>query len=496
MSFSPVRLLLPPALGAVVAAAIVFVFPPMRITPWGQVFACAVVVLSLWSVVDHFTRPDRPPLPFVPAIGVFYAVFFGIPALTLGVVWPNPGQPLMSYFYQPALTLAPEPSVNGLDGFNTGACLLGMAVLMGPLRFLPARLAWLPHVRLGRTASPRRLLLTAWTALAVHFIGMLLPSVWQFPGATQVVVPLGTVGFGIFWVFFLRGELSWPVAVVVLLLLLPLRLILGLASGSLTPAFMIVVAFAFLTAAARPRMLLLLGVAVILLAGAYRPVLGYRTLIWGADAPPNAGVLERIALLPTGLKKGWQWVGSPSGPWDQGGGQGGLAREVLRRVNQVVVLAVVMRRTPDDIPYWEGHSLKNLATGMIPRILWPSKGLERIGNEFGHRYGFLIDSENNMAVNLPWLIEGYANFGWVGLVMVMGGVGLVLAFLERLFNHRGTAADLALGTAILLPLANQESNISLTMGSLIQVSLFLALFLAVMLDTGRLLRLFPFHNQA
>lgn len=446
---------------------------PQRITVWGQVFAGGVVVLALWSWIDHWTRPDRPSLPFLPAIGLFYMTFFGIPALLLGVIWPD-GRPLLLYRYQPSLTSMPEPSVDRIDGSHMGAALLGMVCLMAVLRWVAPLLSPLPRAALRQGGDATAMLLTALVALAVHFMGLLLPAAYLPPGATLVSAPLGMIGLGMLWMLILRRRLLFPVAVI-FIVMLPLRLIVGLSSGSLTQAFIILAFLAFLTAAIRWQLLLPIMVAAFALSLLYRPILGYRTVAWGPEAPVNATLAERISLLPKGLAKGWSWAGSPSGGWDVGG-SGGTVREVLRRINQAAILAVVMEHTPSPVPYWDGESLRNLAVSFIPRVFWSSKPEERVGNQFGHRYGLIIDSEMNMSVNLPWITESYANFGWWGVVCVMGLAGLVLSIVDRLFNRVETDPELVLGAAILIPLANQESNLSLGFGALLQVSLMLYFF--------------------
>lgn len=70
-----------------------------------------------------------------------------------------------------------------------------------------------------------------------------------------------------------------------------------------------------------------------------------------------------------------------------------------------------------------------------------------------------------MSVNLPWLVEAYANFGWYGIVGVMLLCGAFLGTLDATLNRPGgSPVEIALAGAVMFPLINQESNISLTMG--------------------------------
>lgn len=87
-----------------------------------------------------------------------------------------------------------------------------------------------------------------------------------------------------------------------------------------------------------------------------------------------------------------------------------------------------------------------------------------------------------MAVNLPWLVEGYANFGWPGLVVLMAVAGIVLSALDSMLNREGmTELELGLGAALLFPLINHESNVSLVSGSTLPFAVFMLVSLRLAL---------------
>lgn len=165
---------------------------------------------------------------------------------------------------------------------------------------------------------------------------------------------------------------------------------------------------------------------------------------------------------------------------------------ILSRVNQGLTLGVVLEATPERVPFWRGETLAPLITSLVPRIIWPDKPQERAANAFGKRYAFIPPEEVSMSANLPWLIEGYANFGWMGLAALMALGGAVLGVFDRVCNHSGGVAERAVGAAVLFPLMNQESNFSLTIGStpIILLVLFCGFRLAALADRkfGRITR--------
>jgi hypothetical protein len=132
------------------------------------------------------------------------------------------------------------------------------------------------------------------------------------------------------------------------------------------------------------------------------------------------------------------------------------------------LFADVVKRTPSEIPYWEGYTYQSLVGAAIPRVLWPGKPTKEIGQAFGHRYGYLRWSNLVTSINLPFLVEFYANFGLAGVLIGMVVVGGIYRTLDELVNHPDQDLLTSLiGVIILVPLIMLESDFSLTFGGLI-----------------------------
>lgn len=463
--------------GAVLLLAIVSAALPIlaggRTTLAGGALAAVAVFVSFLPAILYFTGTATHRLPFLAGIGAFYGVFFAIGPFTASLIWPG-DIPIHVYNYS-LVSYESAPPLTVFDGEVGAAILFGILTLIGG--FLGAvRLARpLPVLSLGAVPGDGWVKAVGWFALFVHFAGYMLPFVQALPSVGQLIAPLGFVGFGVFWALALKGRLSRLELVAVFCLALPVRLALGLSSGHLAQVVLLLVFFGFMAAAVNRRMMLalVLGTIVLTVVG-YRPMLLFREFTWGAPGQ-GMSIAERFAKIPDAIDRALR-AEEHGFVHQQGRSLSSVqVASVLKRLNQAVVLGVVLQDTPARIPHWQGHTLAPLPTVMIPRAVWKDKPEERAANAFGRRYGFIPPSDHDMSVNLPWLTEGYVNFGWAGILAVMGLSGAFLGILDRVCNDRGAGiAERAVGAALLFPLMNQESNLSLTIGNV--PLLLLALF--------------------
>lgn len=99
----------------------------------------------------------------------------------------------------------------------------------------------------------------------------------------------------------------------------------------------------------------------------------------------------------------------------------------LERLRLIDNLALIMDRTPSDIPY---RSLGEVATapvtGLIPRLLWPDKPVRLSGYNFYVEY-YEGGGSSSSAITLPGSLYLYGGAGVVLLGMVAVGLALRLA---------------------------------------------------------------------
>ena len=112
--------------------------------------------------------------------------------------------------------------------------------------------------------------------------------------------------------------------------------------------------------------------------------------------------------------------------------------------------------------------------------------MEVTGQTFGHRYGFLAPSDLTTSYNLPQLVEFYANFGVLGVLLGMFFVGVVYRIIQHIFIHSGmglgaVVASIYLFTGLLLI----ESALSMVIGGLVWRFVLLGLLHLVMIVVER-----------
>ena len=140
---------------------------------------------------------------------------------------------------------------------------------------------------------------------------------------------------------------------------------------------------------------------------------------------------------------------------------------LVTRISHQLMLSRIIQKTPSEVPFWSGETYLPLLTKFIPRMFWPEKPLEDFGNQFGHRYGFLLNSNTQMSINIPWLPELFANFGWYGLIIGMPFFGFLIAVLEHFFSSsRLGELESVIGITIISPVFFQDSNFSNMMGNI------------------------------
>jgi hypothetical protein len=93
-------------------------------------------------------------------------------------------------------------------------------------------------------------------------------------------------------------------------------------------------------------------------------------------------------------------------------------------------VSMVEKKTPMIVPYWEGESYEKLFYKFIPRFIWKDKPSENSGQEFGHRYFILDDTDKKTSMNTPIIAEAYMNYGYFGMFLIF----VFMAFLMSSFS--------------------------------------------------------------
>lgn len=98
---------------------------------------------------------------------------------------------------------------------------------------------------------------------------------------------------------------------------------------------------------------------------------------------------------------------------------------VFERSGNLHMLLLVQKKTPDEVPYFNGATYAPIPRLLIPRFLDDEKGISHAGNVMlTVNYG-LQTLEQTASTSIGWglLPEAYANFGYLGIA----GLAIVLA---------------------------------------------------------------------
>jgi hypothetical protein len=422
---------------------------------------CALCLLPSWSYL-RTPATRRRPIPFLPIIGLLYALYFALPAA------------LGAYNQHYKIVLSPawdydEAVFIALVGWVSLLVSMEMSAFLFPKK--TGTLRWVVPDRRLRNYGALLMLL----GLAVNAVQRLFTIPIEVAGVLVFASSLGWFGSGLLVMLNVRGRLtaSWRILTYVGVTGF---FVLGIASGSVAAAAFygtIIVVAAWI---GRGRLsaiwlvgILVGGVVIVSLRGVSAQ---YRKIVWYQD---QGGDITQRAQLFFGLLQQRVATDGVEGAVTQG------FETTAGRSANLDLLADVIRRTPEEIPYWGGTTYLSLVGAFVPRFLWPDKPTKELGQAFGHRYGYVGANDTGTAVNLPILVEFFLNFGMIGVVFGMAIVGLIYRLVERAVNNPGQSDLLSLaGIVLMIPLTNIESDFSLGFGGLILNGLALWLVLRLM----------------
>lgn len=411
------------------------------------VLASAILVVGIIPTFVYFYRMEAN-IPYLPLWGLIYAIYYGLPVFVLDDFsireW---------YLTQETVTT------------SLWFALIGAILLLGAFYWLPAYIGKiLPRVSIELEPSRAKIaaVLLSLIGVATIFIGSLSDQS-SFASIYGFISQWNLLGAAILYLFFLKGQLHILLRLYLWLALLPVIFLKDLGTG--------------------------------LMANPLRDLLLLFFIYWAVRriVPLKTIILCIVILIPFfGMKNEFRqraWFGeeSSAGPIEKGVSFINLVNEgaaedprksletsvddTSRRAANLMILAVVVQTTPGDVPYWGGETYATLLTTLIPRALWPGKPQKTLGQDFGHRYRFLDDHDTGTSCNLPQLVEMYANFGWLGILIGMPLLGIMYRLVYEVLNHsKAGTGGMIIAALIFIGLANIESDFSLVFGGLIQAT--------------------------
>ena len=120
------------------------------------------------------------------------------------------------------------------------------------------------------------------------------------------------------------------------------------------------------------------------------------------------------------------------------------------------------------VNFRNGVTYLPLLTKWIPRAIWPDKPREDQGNSWAHDYRYVGENDYSTSFNLPWYPEMYMNFGWPGVVIISGLIGLLMSAIWNIVAKGATVpSQFAAGMMFCSVFYFPESNLSIEIGNLL-----------------------------
>jgi len=138
---------------------------------------------------------------------------------------------------------------------------------------------------------------------------------------------------------------------------------------------------------------------------------------------------------------------------------------VINRFDNLNEFAYVKVVTPEKIPYWGGASYKHFLFSFVPRVIWPNKPVDDIGQVYGHRYSFIKPDDKASYWSLPVSAEGYISYGWAGLVLSAIFFGFVTRFIwAYLIGVSPGIGNAVIGAVTVFCLLQGDADTNTTLG--------------------------------
>jgi hypothetical protein len=423
---------------------------PSDIPQEPRVLASILWVLCLVPAWHYLQLPERrrPPVPFLPLIGAVYLFYYPLHVVL--------GQSSVNYLFrlEPAfdydrpVQYALAGWVALLIGYYGGASLQ----LNSPFR----------HVRpmdLSTLRTWGKLLL--WGGLFFDAVRQVVPIPVVLRGILYFTSMLSLLGIALLTILAVQKRLGrrerWALYTAIMLTAL-LRAGSGLVSNVVILALTIFLAIWAGGGRLGFRWLLIAALSVAAMIGMRSVAMEYRARSWFAET--------QLSLTGRAMLMGQLLVSKVDAQGPASTVEDGWTIVAGRSAN-LDLLADVVRQTGTTVPFWGGETYLSLVGFAVPRFIWPSKPTKTLGQDFGHRYGYLDSWDTWTSINLPFLVEFYANFGEIGVLIGMTIVGVLYRLLDNDLNRAGQPLQVTICSLVLLvPLLNIESDFSLVFGGL------------------------------
>lgn len=416
-------------------------------------------VLAMFAVAAYFRWRDGITASATPVFAMVVAMFW--------------------VAYVPPLFWGRETLIGFNGERNIPAFAMDLAMAAG---VLGVSAMWAGYsLRIARRTKPRELLLFRSTPsshvylwglalaglIALRVIEPFILAASAFRQPLSIVVQFTpTVAFAILVLEYFRGRTTYLDRIGIVLYAV-LRLAVGLASGWLGSAIATGLVLVLGYAMQRRRLPVSAVAATLLLILFLQPGKeNFRGRFWYGGE--TGTVTERIYEWGAESTRLWKdaLLGQSGAEWRD------LSMNTVSRFDIVHQSANVIDYTPAVVPYQQGRLYSYLLVTYIPRFVWPNKPSMSDANRWYQVAYGLTDQENLDLVSIAcgFLTEAYINFGWLGIPLIMFGVGVFLDYVERALLSRSAGIYFnALGLALVPQLLTIEAQLGQYIAGILQM---------------------------
>jgi hypothetical protein len=434
-------------------------------------YATIIVALGLLpAVITFLSKREGGLIPLMPLHGLFYALTFGLPV-----------------FFIDEQSIQPLPEFgerigwieNGEDKLSKVLIItiFGQIFLYFGYYIFPRFFGGLKPIK-ARDIPLGRQIKFAWLLFLCYVLFNIFPKLRTVPSIEQLMTPLCYMSIGILTLLALNRKLTYLHSMFLILAAVFVGSNL-LLSGSLAPIVLFLVFLGIIYWNKKRTIPWVFIVVCILITVILNPVKSkFRIHTWYAQDRSET-YYDKAILLGRVVKEHYadtsvlEKITSDKG--------------IVHRLAHISTFAYVAAVTPDSIPYWSGDTYYTLWTSFIPRIFWPGKPQSTIGQDFGHRYGLIQTYDMGTSMNLPWIIELYANFGLWGILTGMFFIGVFFHFLlQKLKVSVEHPIEHVLAVTITFSLFYAESNFALMVGGILPIFIvFMVLVRLITLQSSK-----------
>ena len=448
-----------PLAAAIIVSGLFYFFRPDELRDSTYLVAALTIGFGIAPIVAYASNPRTTEFPLFSLTCLYYTAAFCIPAFCYAAIRPG--------------------TLNGFifvsDETITAACLGIFSLLAGGALGGTSRSARLVRVTSIVFRPTSESLLACGLCLGIMQLVWVSSSLRNVPTLFHLANSLGLFSAILMASACYKRSQNSLWRGLFLFGFVPLHLLTRLATGSMMNALVFIVLLCSVFIFERPNWKRPI-VAIALLAGIAMPVVmevrnDFRRRTWSEENVYS--FWDRVGML----------IESTTQPAENAAPIPRFERESDRisvpmaRMSGLSLLDKTLDQIPDSVPFLHGRSLEGLLYIWAPRFLLPNKPTQEWGFEFSYMIGFRGSEDRTTSINVPWLVEFYANFGWTGMYLGTFLVGLMAVRIENIWRGMNSDEIRSCGLLVLThDVWYQESNIAVMLGNKFLIACVIVFF--------------------